>query len=246
MLVAAGLGGLVGECSEAEALVNNIPVRCLLDTGSTVSTVSQKWYDTHLSDVPIKSLDTILEIECADDQNLPYTGYTEVEISHENASSKCLLVIGPDSRYNEQVPLLLGTNVLQYFIGQFEELFGPRFLQTSNLKTPWYLAFRTMVLRERELRRKTFRLGIVKCAESKSITLSPNTKRTIRGNICQQVLYTDTPVILQPTELTTMNKDLDIAPMLFYYKYKDFQEIPIVLSNVTNRTIVVQPKAIIC
>lgn len=104
-----------------------------------------------MSDVPIKSLDTILEIECADDQNLPYTGYTEVEISHENASSKCLLVIGPDSRYNEQVPLLLGTNVLQYFIGQFEELFGPRFL---HLKTPWYLAFRTMVLRERELKRK--------------------------------------------------------------------------------------------
>lgn len=89
-------------------------------------------------------------------------------------------------------------------------------LQTSNLKTPWYLAFRTMVLRERELRRKTFRLGIVKCAESKSITLSPNTKRTIRGYICQHVLYTDTPVILQPTELTTMNMDLDIAPMLFY------------------------------
>lgn len=42
MLVAAGLGGLVGEFSEAEALVNNISVRCLLDTGSPVSTVSQK------------------------------------------------------------------------------------------------------------------------------------------------------------------------------------------------------------
>lgn len=164
----------MGECSEAEVLVNNIPVRCLLDTGSTVSTVSQKWYDTHLSDVPIKSLDTILEIECTDGQNLPYTGYIEVEIGHETASSTCLLLIIPNSRYNEQVPLLLGTNVLQYFIEQFEELFGPRFLQTSNLKTPWYLAFRTMVLRERESRRKKFRLGIVKCAESKSITLSPN------------------------------------------------------------------------
>lgn len=135
-------GGLVGECSEAEALVNNIPVRCVLDTGSTVSTVSQKWYDTHLSDVPIKSLDTILEIECADGQNLPYTGYIEVEIGHENSSSKCLLLIVPDSRYNEQVPLLLGTNVLQYFIGQFEEMYGPRFLQTLILKTPWYLGFK--------------------------------------------------------------------------------------------------------
>lgn len=164
----------MGECSEAEILVNNIPVRCLLDTGSTVSTVSQKWYDTHLSDVPIKSLDTILEIECTDGQNLPYTGYIEVEIGHETASSTCLLLIIPNSRYNEQVPLLLGTTVRQYFIEQFEELYGPRFLQTSNLKTPWYLAFRTMVLRERESRRKKFRLGIVKCAESKSITLSPN------------------------------------------------------------------------
>lgn len=42
-----------------------------------------------------------------------------------------------------------------------------------------------------------------------------------------------------------MNKDLDIAPMLLHNKYKDFQEIPIVVSYVTNRTIVVQPKAII-
>lgn len=42
-----------------------------------------------------------------------------------------------------------------------------------------------------------------------------------------------------------MNKDLDIAPMLLHYKYNIFQEIPIVVSNVTNRTIV-QPKAIIC
>lgn len=81
-----------------------------------------------------------------------------------------------------------------------------------------------MVLRERELRRKKLRLGIVKCAESKSFTLSPNTERTIRGYICQQVLYTDTPVILQPTELTTINKDLNIAPMLLHYKYKDFQD----------------------
>lgn len=36
-----------------------------------------------------------------------------------------------------------------------------------------------MILRERELKRKKIRQGIVKCVESKSITLSPNTERTI-------------------------------------------------------------------
>lgn len=76
--------------------------------------------------------------------------------------------------------------------------------------------------------------------------MSPNTERTIPGYISQQVLYTDTSLILQPTDLTTMKKDLNKAPMLLHYKYRDFQEISIVVSNVTNRTIVVQPKAIIC
>lgn len=62
----------------------------------------------------------------------------------------------------------------------------------------------------------------MKCVESKSITLSPNTERTILGYISQQVLYTDTSVILQPTDLTTMKKDLNKAPMLLHYKYRDF------------------------
>lgn len=77
------------------------------------------------------------------------------------------------------------------------------FLQNSNLKTPWSIAFRTLVLREEEPSRN------LKCAELRSNTMSHNTERTIHGNICQQVLYTDTPDIMKPTKLTTMNKDLD-------------------------------------
>ena len=221
-------------------------MRCLLDTGSTVSTISQSWYDAHLSEVPVKPLDTILEIECADGKNLPYSGYIEVDICLENTSGSFLLLIIPDSRYNEHVPLLLGTNVLHHFMMQYQEVHGPRFLQTAKLKTPWYLAFRILNLREKELRRNKFRIGIVKCAESTKITMRPNTERTIRGYICHQLMHVDTPVIMEPTELTTMNKDLDVAPMLLQYQYKYSHEIPVVVSNVTNRTITVQPKAILC
>lgn len=55
-------GGLVWEFNDAGVLVNNIPVICLFETGSILSTVSLKWYDKNLPDVPIKSIDTILEI----------------------------------------------------------------------------------------------------------------------------------------------------------------------------------------
>mgnify|MGYP003691561463 CR=1 FL=1 len=33
-------------------------------------------------------------------------------------------------------------------------------------------------------------------------------------------MHVDTPVIMEPTELTTMNKDLDVAPMLLQYQDK--------------------------
>ena len=52
------------------------------------------------------------------------------------------------------------------------------------------------------------------------ITMCPNTERTIRGYICHQLMHVDTPVIMEPTELTTMNKDLDVAPMLLQYQDK--------------------------
>ena len=78
--------GLIGESNEAFVTINSIPVRCLFDTGSTVSSISQSWYDAQLSEVPVKPLDTILEIECADGKNLPYSGNIEVDICLENTS----------------------------------------------------------------------------------------------------------------------------------------------------------------
>ena len=51
---------------------------------------------------------------------------------------------------------------------------------------------------------------------------------------------------MEPTQFTTMNKDLVVAPLLLQYQYKYSHKIPVVVSNVTNRTITVQPKAILC
>lgn len=40
--------------------IQGIPTQSLIDTDSAVSNVSKKFYDTHLSDIPLQSVDKFL------------------------------------------------------------------------------------------------------------------------------------------------------------------------------------------
>ena len=109
----------MGNANEAQVSVNGITVTSLLDTGSCVSTIGKSFYDKHLSHLELLPLDSILKLECAVGQSLPYFGCIHVDIQSvnfptEHVQSSILLVV-PDSEYNSNVPLLLGTNVLNEF-----------------------------------------------------------------------------------------------------------------------------------
>ena len=67
--------GLLGSPNEVTIKVNRITVSALLDTGSTVSTVSESFYLQYLANQPIQTLNHILHIECADGEEMPYLGY---------------------------------------------------------------------------------------------------------------------------------------------------------------------------
>ena len=116
-----GTRDLVGSPNETEVIVNDIQTKALLDTGSTVSTVSEKFYNSNLSDLTMHLLEFILKIECADGQHLPYLGANGIK-------QPCLLLVVPDSTYNLNVPLL-GTNVLSTFMEECRHRHGSRFLQ---------------------------------------------------------------------------------------------------------------------
>ena len=64
----------------------------------------------------------MLDIECAGGDQLTYLGFVQVRV----ASSGCgvqgkgccffVLLVVPNTTYNEMVPVLLGINVLSYFL----------------------------------------------------------------------------------------------------------------------------------
>lgn len=157
---------LVGETSEVQIEVNGIATTGLCDTGSCVSTCSETFYKENCSNLELESLENILKIECADCNHLPYKGYFEVSIkprgiprSHEQA---CLLLVVPDTNYNTQTPVLLGTNVLQELLNICKAKNGEKFEQTTDLHELWFLAFRCMLVRKRELKKTHNKLAILR------------------------------------------------------------------------------------
>ena len=121
-----------------------------------------------LSHLTVHPLDALLEVGCADGQSLPYSGYVEVALVFHQllAETPChsLLLVVPDSQYNKNVPILVGTNILTPALDDCRLQYGTRFLQCANLQTPFYLAFRAIVLQETELTRNKFRLALLKAS----------------------------------------------------------------------------------
>lgn len=241
----------MGQPNETTLLVEGVETRALLDTGSTVSTLSHSFYETNFKDQPIQSLKDVLHVECADGEALPYYGYIEANITPSvtgchNNDYRCLFLVVPDSRYNSSVPILLGTNVLNIIMEELLETKGQRFLQTASLRTPWYLAFRCMLLRDRQLERHSNRLALVRSAESKRITVMPNTTITIQGFMDKKLPYLPVCAILQPTPEAVITEDLDITPALVPYNRDAKGLIPVQISNISTRTVTISPKALLC
>ena len=91
--------------------MNGRDVLVLLDTGSMVSTISTSFWSQLCFDV--QPLEDILTVEGAGRHKLPYSGFTEVEVSFKGLSSPmdALMLVVPDTPYHEHVPVLIGTNV---------------------------------------------------------------------------------------------------------------------------------------
>lgn len=122
----------MGEVSEVSVNINGVKTKALCDTGSCVSTCSEKFFNECLFGVELKPLKNILKVECADGNTLPYSGYVEVNllpIGVQSAKEQpCLFLVVPNTDFNLKTPVLLGTNVLESIMLSCKDDFGDRFL----------------------------------------------------------------------------------------------------------------------
>lgn len=232
--------------------VNDAGCMALLDTGATVSTISKSFYDCYLAHTTqLFFMGEHLDIECADGQTLPYLGYVSVNLATCGLSSNevlqdCLFLIVPDSDYNTRVPVLIGTNILSRLMDLLREEYGSRFLQDADIQAPFYLAFRCMTLRERQLQRNGNRLAMLKSAEVNRVLIPPNSRVVLDAHMDKKIPYHKVLAMLQSTPNSCIPQDLDVTPTLHYYDFDGTPSISVEITNVTTRTVSIPPKALLC
>jgi transposase InsO family protein len=139
---------LVGCSNECDALVEGVRCKSLIDTGSMVTTMAQWFYEEHFSHLPLQSIDGLIDIKVAGGYSLPYSGYIEVTIAFPETGQSTsdelgsLVLIVPDTVYNQRVPLLIGTNVISARYAYYEN--GGSSM--SHLDKPWFLAFQWLAI----------------------------------------------------------------------------------------------------
>ena len=101
---------LIGAANETEIELDKTKIKALVDSGSQISTVTEKL--AKLMGWKIKSLKNILDIEGTGGVKVRYKGYVEalLEVPQiENFEEPSLFVVVDDSEYGKQVPVQIGT-----------------------------------------------------------------------------------------------------------------------------------------
>ena len=243
---------LIGKTPEAAVVINGIETTALLDTGATISTVAEAFYNEHLQHLTIHPVQDILNIECADGSTLPYSGYIEVDlvapgiIDSNTPSLPSLLLVVPGNTYSRRVPLLLGTNILEPLMQSTKAKYGTKFLQNANLQVPWYLSFRCISVQERDLQRNNNRLGVVKSALQDPVYIKPNSSETITSFVDHPLDYRPTSAMMQPRLNARLASLVDITPSIVNYQGKKTGLVDVKVDNLTTQTVVIPSRATLC
>ena len=170
--------GIVGPANEAEVIIEGIHCQCLVDTGSMVSTVSETFLKEKLSH-PTLPLGDLLKVHGPSGKTLPYSGYVEMSVAVPLKNSVLKLghfpfLVFPDTRYNKEIPVLLGTNVLSSLTHMLKEGSG------SELQPSLQLGVRMCRLRAEHLAKSKGVYGLVRLKQQ--VTLEPGESRIVESN----------------------------------------------------------------
>ncbi|KAJ8028616.1 hypothetical protein HOLleu_30909 [Holothuria leucospilota] len=244
----SALERIVGSVNESEALVNGVPCRCLVHTGSQVTTISEPFHREFLGHCKAKPLDDLLRIEGAGGQDVPFLGYKEVKIAFPSGTNATdtrehdvVVLVVPSTEFNKKVPLIIGTNLIEECRSQCKEIYGAQFLCQSSISEPWRLAYKYLNEVDR-ISSKGGRLGCVRAHLKNAIAIQPQqskiirglTKRLRRGNRYNAVVEAPTGGLL-PTGLV-------VHHMFLTVKGGPRAKIPVSLYNNSDEAITITPK----
>ena len=216
-----------------------------MDTGSQVTTVSECFHRNRLSHLPVHPIEALLEIEGAGGQHVPYLGYIETRVTFplsipgREEELVVLALVVPECQFNSRTPLLIGTNVLFRLYERVLEREGPEFIHQLTSRDLAVIFQHIARIHDLENDAHPVRLH-----GGNPITIPAKQKCCVMGDVRLRK-NSQTTFVLEPNECHGLPGGVFLEAALMDIPFKSSNKVPVVLRNLGDHDVTLQPKCII-
>ena len=222
----------MGKCPTVTVKMGGVPVTCLLDTGSQVTTITESFFCHYIQPLGKKLLSAAgwFKLTAANDIEVPYVGYLELDfdVMGWHILSRGVLVvkdpIRPEFRSRkEAIPGLLGMNVIRHCADVLHDGIGPSYLK--QMSPVWADALQQA---QKEDNRST--CGFAKVAGNQEVRIPARSLATVRARGCRTDISGVATLIVEPIKgpapknLFTVNTLTSVEKGQFFVRVANLEE----------------------
>ena len=160
------LNRLVGKDNVSELYIEGVKTKCLVDTGSSISTITEEFLETLNPKPVVHDINELgLQVNVANGETLNFLGCIEASVCVpflKDTTVPELFLVVPMTEYNHEVPIIVGTNIIRECKIASVDI--------EAVPQAWQTAFTAIC---------SNRVGVVKTTTK--VTLQPYETRTVTG-----------------------------------------------------------------
>ena len=221
---------MIGDSNEGNITIQGVKSSGLIDSGSMISSISESFYNS-LEPKPVLDVSDFghrLSLVTAAGNKVPYKGYIDASVSVPSLGDMIIkrpFLVVQDTEYIRKVPVIIGTNVIRYYM----------YNRTSkDVPVEWQTAFDSMVDE-----------GIpVKTTCNYGIRIGPGEMKTLHG-LARKTGDAEAAVTKHTNG--SLSGNLTICPRVVSLKGPgNTIRVPVRACNLSAKVIEIPPKAVLC
>lgn len=241
---------LIGEPWESRAWLDGIECKCLIDTGSQVTCVSESFYNQYLKSKAITPMRNLLRVKGAAGQIVPYLGFIEIEVQFPKVACGtdvevgALALVCPDQTYSAHLPLLVGTNVLRQLLNDCKVLRGSEYLQQLPIGTHWIAAYQECdkILTHCNRGQHT---APVRLSGRMAVTVAKGERCELAGVYRAKDCGKSKTMILDEPMMHRVPGGLVVECKLIQVEPRARNKVKVVIQNFSDHNVTLQPKGVL-
>jgi len=226
-------------------------VRCLLDTGAQVSTLTEAFYREHLEGtVQLVDVSSILSVSGTQGAAVPFLGYVEVdvEVGRKRFEKLGFLIVldpvgTPIAKRKVKVPGVIGSNIFRDLRAALAKDDGEKVNEWGSPENTRVWTSILALYEEQFAANHSREKCKVRVATTTPLIIPPSSMQVIRASICParggQVYYG----VIQELESVPLPRGLMLGPV--YVGVNQTGHIPCSVFNTSSEQILLQPKMLL-